>query len=41
MFACEESHDPDLYEGREWDDLTPEEQDEAVTEWVLVRGDLG
>lgn len=40
MFACEENHDPDLYEGREWDQLSDAEREDAIHEWVLVGGDL-
>lgn len=28
--AAEENHDPDEYEGREWDELTDQEKDEAI-----------
>lgn len=30
--AAEENHDPDNYDGRGWDDLTDDEQAEAIDE---------
>lgn len=36
---AEAQHDPDRYDGREWDDLTPEEVDEAVYDIIYDRAD--
>lgn len=32
--ACEESHDPADYDGREWNELTPKEQEAAIEEHI-------
>ena len=34
MEAAIESHDPDEHEGREWDELTEAEQNEAIEDQI-------
>ena len=38
---AEENHDPEDYDGREWDDLTDEERDKATLEAVYDIADAG
>ena len=40
MEAAEDNHDPDLYDGRDWDDLTSDEQEEAINDQLFSAADV-
>lgn len=39
--VCAENHDPAEHDGREWDDLTDEEQEAAVYDEIAGIADAG